>query len=73
MNYLISIYQPDEALIELPDERLQLTDWYLYGNCLISYDMKGAVETLLGRVGITDGFSYEPKAEVPYFTSWASS
>ncbi|WP_304943422.1 phenylalanine--tRNA ligase subunit beta, partial [Vallitalea guaymasensis] len=59
------IYLPtDEALIELPDERLQLTIG-MYGD-VDFYDMKGAVETLLGRVGITDGFSYEPKAEAPY-------
>lgn len=60
------IYLPtDEALIELPDERLQLTIG-MYGD-VDFYDMKGgAVETLLGRVGITEGFSYEPKAEVPY-------
>lgn len=59
------IYLPvDEAINELPDERLQLTIG-MYGN-VDFYDMKGVVETLIERVGIANGISFDPEAGVPY-------
>lgn len=58
---LANVYLPKELpLTELPDERVQLT-LGMYGEGDF-YDMKGLMETLLERLSLKGGVSYEPKA-----------
>ncbi|MDD7402830.1 MAG: phenylalanine--tRNA ligase subunit beta [bacterium] len=58
---LANVYLPKELpLTELPDERVQLT-LGMYGQGDF-YDMKGVVEEILTRLGLTDKAEYEPAA-----------
>ncbi|GKX29125.1 phenylalanine--tRNA ligase beta subunit [Vallitalea longa] len=59
------VYLPKDADIkELPDERMQLTIG-MYGD-VDFYHIKGVVETLLDRLGIYQGYEYNPDASVSY-------
>lgn len=59
------IYLPkDEEIKELPDERMQLTIG-MYGD-IDFYNVKGVVETLLNRLGIYEGYEYDPNVSINY-------
>ncbi|MCT4544591.1 MAG: phenylalanine--tRNA ligase subunit beta [Vallitalea sp.] len=58
------VYLPSNDENELPDERMQLTIG-MYGN-VDFYDIKGVVETLFERLGIYEGYEYNPKASINY-------
>ncbi|GMQ59267.1 phenylalanine--tRNA ligase subunit beta [Vallitalea sediminicola] len=59
------VYLPkDENMNELPDERMQLT-MGMYGD-IDFYNVKGVVETLLNRLGIYEGYEYDPNVSINY-------
>lgn len=59
------VYLPKDAdITELPDERMQLTIG-MYGD-VDFYHVKGVVETLLDRLGIYEGYEYNPDASINY-------
>ncbi|WP_113676135.1 phenylalanine--tRNA ligase subunit beta [Vallitalea guaymasensis] len=59
------IYLPkDEEIKELPDERMQLTIG-MYGD-IDFYNVKGVVETLFNRLGIYEGYEYDPNVSINY-------
>ncbi|MCT4598537.1 MAG: phenylalanine--tRNA ligase subunit beta [Vallitalea sp.] len=59
------IYLPkDMEYKELPDERMQLTIG-MYGD-IDFYHVKGVVETLLERLGIYEGYEYDPNSCINY-------
>ncbi len=59
---LANVYLPKALpLTELPDERMQLT-LGMYGEGDF-FTMKGVIETLMEKMGLTDLAQYDPKAE----------
>jgi phenylalanyl-tRNA synthetase beta chain len=59
------IYLPnDMEYKELPDERMQLAIG-MYGD-VDFYHVKGVVETLLERLGIYEGYEYDPNSSINY-------
>lgn len=61
-----NIYIPESLpLTELPDERMQVT-LGAYGN-LDFFDMKGVVEEILRRIGLTKKCDYDSSYKQPYF------
>lgn len=62
---IANIYLPKELpLKELPQERTQLT-LGMYGSSDF-FDMKGVVENVLDRCGLTDLKTYDPEEKKPY-------
>lgn len=60
-----TVYIPKSLpLNELPEELLKLT-LGMYGNCDF-YDIKGAVETLIDKLGFLDKVYYEPNIDLPF-------
>lgn len=62
---MANVYLPESLpLTKLPEEKMMLT-LGMYGQGDF-FDMKGCVEAVLDKLGITTGVTYEPKGEHPY-------
>ena len=59
------VYLPkDTDIKELPDERMQLTIG-MYGD-IDFYNVKGVIQTLLEKLGIYEGYEYNPDSSINY-------